>query len=87
MTTHEFHIGDIVVLRPHIGNRDETAYEVTRIMPGDGPIPVYRLKGVNTPRERVAQEHELRHATGESAPEGEEAPRNLPRMRPERRRQ
>ena len=87
MNTYEFHIGDIVVLQSHLGQRDDAAYEVMRIMPADGPVPMYRLKGVSTPRERVAPEHDLRHATEESARTSEDSPTALPRMRPIRRRQ
>ena len=78
MSDQLFKVGDIVSHSSIAWQRDDGAYEVVRLMPGDGPEPTYRLRNVADRRERVAQQYELRRHDGaiaadKQASEGETA--------------
>jgi hypothetical protein len=89
MNTHSFKVGDIVSFSSNIGQRDDGTYEIVRVMPSDGPEPAYRLKNVAEPRERVAQQHELRVLRGGAATDidTQTQPKVERRPSPQRRRQ
>lgn len=59
MGIHTFRIGELVTLRLAPSRKQEKAYEITRLLPGDGSEPTYRIKTVGEPFERTAREFEL----------------------------
>jgi hypothetical protein len=57
---HKFKIGQLV---NYLGReRAFGVYQVTRLLPPEGAVFLYRIKNINEPHERVAKEHELRKA-------------------------
>jgi hypothetical protein len=60
MPSHEFHIGERVMLRPAVSrNVPGGVYEVTKQLPHNGLEFEYRIKSANEPYERIAGEREL----------------------------
>ena len=60
MSGHKYKIGQLV---NYFGReRGSGVYQVTQLLPPDGEGFQYRIKNVNEPHERVAQENELRSA-------------------------
>jgi hypothetical protein len=82
MSAHTFKVGDVVSYSSSIGQRDDGAYEITRVLPSDGPEPSYRLRNIAEPRERVAQQHELRPLRGNVVAESETPRRRKAEPRP-----
>ena len=63
MTSHKFHVGEIVSLRPVVSrNVPGGAYEVTKLLPHNGREFEYRIKSASEEHERVALESELTKA-------------------------
>jgi hypothetical protein len=58
MSRHKFKVGQLV----NFISRDSAsgAYQVTQLLPPEGEVFQYRIKNVNEPHERVANESELR---------------------------
>ena len=57
---HKFKVGQLV---SYLGRGSASGlYQVTLLLPPEGPVFQYRIKNVNEPHERVAKEHELRSA-------------------------
>jgi hypothetical protein len=60
MSTHKFHIGQVVQLIPSISrNVPGGSYEITKKLPERDGESEYRIKSMNEPHERVARESEL----------------------------
>lgn len=72
MTVHKFRVGqvvDFIPSRPGVpaSVRD---YKILRLLPADGQMPMYRIKTIAEPYERVAKENELaRRSTGSDSHE------------------
>lgn len=59
MGIHTFGIGDFVVLKLAPIRQQDKAYEIIRLLPADGPEPIYRIKSIGEPFERRVRESEL----------------------------
>ena len=63
MTSHQFHIGQTVYLRPSAArNAAAGLYEVRAVLPEEDGRLRYRVKSLIEPHERVASEQELSEA-------------------------
>jgi hypothetical protein len=60
MSRHKFKVGQLVNFISRDGASG--AYQVTQLLPPEGEVFQYRIKNVNEPHERVANESELRMA-------------------------
>jgi hypothetical protein len=61
MTTHQFHVGQLVQLAPAISrNVPGGSYEIIKKLPERDGEYEYRINSMNEPHERVARESELR---------------------------
>ena len=58
MRRHKFKVGQLVNFISRDGASG--AYQVTQLLPPEGEVFQYRIKNVNEPHERVANESELR---------------------------
>jgi hypothetical protein len=58
MSRHKFKVGQLVNFISRDGASG--AYQVTQLLPSEGEVFQYRIKNVNEPHERVANESELR---------------------------
>jgi len=58
MSRHKFKVGQLVNFISRDGASG--AYQVTQLLPPEGELFQYRIKNVNEPHERVANESELR---------------------------
>jgi len=58
MSRHKFKVGQLVNFISRDGASG--AYQVTQLLPPEGEMFQYRIKNVNEPHERVANESELR---------------------------
>jgi hypothetical protein len=58
MSRHKFKVGQLVNFISRDGASG--AYQVTQLLPPEGEVFQYRIKNVNEPHERVANESELR---------------------------
>jgi hypothetical protein len=61
MTLHKYKVGQSVEFRPGRSAMSTTSsgYKIVRLLPVEGEDPLYRIKSVAEPFERVAREHEL----------------------------
>jgi hypothetical protein len=61
MTSHKYKVGQSVEFRPSRSamSTSSAVYKVVRLLPLEGQDPLYRIKSVAEPFERVAKEHEL----------------------------
>jgi hypothetical protein len=62
MTTHKYKVGQSVEFTPGRRSAKSTSsfiYKVVRLFPVQGEDPLYRIKSVAEPFERVASEREL----------------------------
>jgi hypothetical protein len=61
MTSHKYKVGQSVEYRPSRSAMltSTAVYRVVRLLPLEGEDPLYRIKSVAEPFERVAREHEL----------------------------
>ena len=64
MTSHQFHVGQTVYVRPSAFTRNTAAglYEIRAVLPEEDGHRRYRIKSLIEPYERVASEHELGEA-------------------------
>jgi hypothetical protein len=64
MTSHQFHVGQTVHLRPSTLARNAAAgaYEIRAVLPEQGGQHQYRIKSLIEPYERVVAEQELSEA-------------------------
>ena len=58
MSRHKFKVGQLVNFISRDGASG--AYQVTQLLPPEGEVFQYRIKNVNEPHERIANESELR---------------------------
>jgi hypothetical protein len=58
MSRHKFKVGQLVNFISRDGASG--AYQVTQLLPPEGEVFQYRIKNVNEPHQRVANESELR---------------------------
>ena len=57
---HRFKLGELVRLKQAFPiNAPRGPYEVVRLLPVDGDVPLYRIKSRDENHERVAKETEL----------------------------
>jgi hypothetical protein len=61
MPTHKYKVGQSVEFTPIRSAipSSSRAYTIVRLLPADGGEPVYRIKSITEPFERIAQEREL----------------------------
>jgi hypothetical protein len=61
MPIHKYKIGQLVEFKPGRTTMPASSreYKIVRLLPADGDDPLYRIKSVGEPFDRVAKEHEL----------------------------
>jgi hypothetical protein len=61
MTTHKYKVGQPVEFRPgrFAMPASSREYKIVRLLPAEGEDPLYRIKSVGEPFDRVAKEREL----------------------------
>jgi hypothetical protein len=62
MTAHKYKVGQSVEFKPGRRSAISTSsfnYKIVRLLPVQGEDPLYRIKSVGEPFERVASEREL----------------------------
>jgi hypothetical protein len=61
MTPHKYKVGQSVEFRPRRSAMSTTSagYKIVRLLPVQGGDPLYRIKSVGEPFDRVAREREL----------------------------
>jgi hypothetical protein len=61
MPIHKFKVGQLVEFKPGRTAMPASSreYKIVRLLPADGEDPLYRIKSVGEPFDRVAKEHEL----------------------------
>jgi hypothetical protein len=69
MTAHKFRVGQLVDFSPNRPGVPAPArnYKIIRLLPPDAGMPMYRIKTIAEPYERVAKESELARLSGESS--------------------